>query len=322
MAITTFPLDKTSYTANALGAWLGTRTRGVYSADDNLWVVANGNMTITVKSGLAWLRKSKYWGVAVLADADTTLTIPTADAMLARCDAVSLVLDKAANTSSIVLRSGTPAMEPLCPAIRQNDDYDEVYLASIRVPAGATQISASNITDLRTDEAYCGLMRDGVTGLPTSAIRAQTDALLAQVQTELANINAGTEAMLRTTYDPQGKSKDIYAYADGKVASGVISTGVSGLSLMHSGKTVVLCLNGVKGNELAGYTVPQEYRPLATVCGLLWLNSQTSSGYLSHAFISKTGAISGQVAGTYAGGANDWNNGGYTLSGQIVWVVG
>ena len=56
MAITAFPLDNTEYTAAAMGAYLGTRTRGVFSADSNLSVSSNANMTVTVSPGLTSLQ--------------------------------------------------------------------------------------------------------------------------------------------------------------------------------------------------------------------------------------------------------------------------
>ena len=42
-----------------------------------------------------------------------------------------------------------------------------------RQPAGSAEITAASLTDTRTDEALCGLMRDGVTGIPMEALGAQ-----------------------------------------------------------------------------------------------------------------------------------------------------
>lgn len=182
LAIVAFPLDNTEYTASAMGAFLATRTRGVYSADDSLAVTANGNMTVTVGPGLAWLKAADYWGLAVCSEAAATLTVPTASSSAKRMDAVCLRLDKTGNKAELIVKPGTPAAMPVLPPLQRNDSYDEIYLAGISLAAGAVAVSAADITDLRLNEDYCGLMRDGVTGIPTAQLSAQADALMAQLR--------------------------------------------------------------------------------------------------------------------------------------------
>lgn len=191
MAIVAFPLDNTEYTASAMGAFLATRTRGVYSADDSLAVTANGNMTVTVGPGLAWLKAADYWGLAVCSEAAATLTVPTASSSAKRMDAVCLRLDKTGNKAELIVKPGTPAAMPVLPPLQRNDSYDEIYLAGISLAAGAVAVSAADITDLRLNEDYCGLMRDGVTGLPTAQITAQADALMAQLREAIQAASSG-----------------------------------------------------------------------------------------------------------------------------------
>lgn len=191
LAIVAFPLDNTEYTASAMGAFLATRTRGVYSADDSLAVTANGNMTVTVGPGLAWLKAADYWGLAVCSEAAATLTVPTASSSAKRMDAVCLRLDKTGNKAELIVKPGTPAAVPVLPPLQRNDSYDEIYLAGISLAAGAVAVSAADITDLRLNEDYCGLMRDGVTGLPTAQITAQADALMAQLREAIQAASSG-----------------------------------------------------------------------------------------------------------------------------------
>ena len=191
MAIVAFPLDNTEYTASAMGAFLATRTRGVYSADDSLAVTANGNMTVTVGPGLAWLKAADYWGLAVCSEAAVTLTVPTASSSAKRMDAVCLRLDKTGNKAELIVKPGTPAAMPVLPPLQRNDSYDEIYLAGISLAAGAVAVSAADITDLRLNEDYCGLMRDGVTGLPTAQITAQADALMEQLRQAIQAASSG-----------------------------------------------------------------------------------------------------------------------------------
>ena len=191
MAIVAFPLDNTEYTASAMGAFLATRTRGVYSADDSLAVTANGNMTVTVGPGLAWLKAADYWGLAVCSEAAANLTVPTASSSAKRMDAVCLRLDKTGNKAELIVKPGTPAAMPVLPPLQRNDSYDEIYLAGISLAAGAVAVSAADITDLRLNEDYCGLMRDGVTGLPTAQITAQADALMEQLRQAIQAASSG-----------------------------------------------------------------------------------------------------------------------------------
>ena len=191
LAIVAFPLDNTEYTASAMGAFLATRTRGVYSADDSLAVTANGNMTVTVGPGLAWLKASDYWGLAVCSEAAATLTVPTASSSAKRMDAVCLRLDKTGNKAELIVKPGTPAAMPVLPPLQRNDSYDEIYLASISLAAGQVAVSAADITDLRLNEDYCGLMRDGVTGIPTAQLSAQADALMAQLREAIQAASSG-----------------------------------------------------------------------------------------------------------------------------------
>lgn len=166
-----FPLDNTEYEANALGAWCGTRTRGVFAADGHYSVTPNGDMTVTVSPGLAWLKAGDYWGVNAYEINSQLLTIATADGALSRIDAVCIRLDKNRNVGEIVIKQGayTPQPPTIAAPVR-NLDYDEIYVATIMVRAGATAILPTDITDQRLNETYCGVMRDGVTAIPTQEL--------------------------------------------------------------------------------------------------------------------------------------------------------
>ena len=79
-----FPLDNTEYIASGLGAWHGTRTRGVFSSDTHLITTTNGDLTVTVSPGIAWIKPSEFWGAVMLLDEAQVLTSDTADGSLTR----------------------------------------------------------------------------------------------------------------------------------------------------------------------------------------------------------------------------------------------
>ena len=58
-------------------------------------------------------------------------------------------------------------------------------------PAGAASVTVSNVTDLRLNEQYCGLLRDGVTSIPTDQLQSQVDALLEQLRQNLEQAASG-----------------------------------------------------------------------------------------------------------------------------------
>ena len=191
-----------------------TRTRGVYSADGNLSVSTGGGMNVTVSPGVCFLKMGPYWGVTCLQKDSLSLPIQTADGTLSRKDAVVARIDKVANIAEIVVKAGTPASSPALPAIVRDNDYDEIYLASVTVGAGVVEITADAISDLRLDESVCGLMSDIAAKIPTDVYDAQIEAFLNRVEAELNQLNSGTASMMRATYDPQGRQADIFKEID------------------------------------------------------------------------------------------------------------
>lgn len=196
-----FPLDNTEYEANALGAWCGTRTRGVFSADGHYAVTANGDMTVTVSPGLAWLKADTYWGVNAFESNSQVLALDTADGSLSRIDAVCVRLDKNQNFGEIVIKRGAYSPQPptIAPPVRTLD-YDEIYVATIMVRAGATSILTSDITDQRLNETYCGLMRDGVTGIPTQELYNQWASWMTNFTAEAQAYYGNYQTMVADRY--------------------------------------------------------------------------------------------------------------------------
>ncbi len=195
-----FPLDNTEYEAKALGAWLAARTRGVFSADGNLSVAAVGGLNVTVSPGLSWLKMAEFWGTVCLLESTLQLQLDAADAELPRCDAVCVQLDKNLNTAAVVIKKGVPSLQPEPQAPQRDFERDEIYLACIHIAAGATDITPDNITDYRLNEDFCGLMRDGVSAIPTDVLQTQAQALIQTVADQLARVNTGSEHMLKTEY--------------------------------------------------------------------------------------------------------------------------
>lgn len=185
MSIITYPLNGVTYDAEDVSTYLCTRTSGVYSKDTNYAVSVTGARQITVAPGLAWINYDDFKGVSACSREAVALTIPDADSTLSRIDRVVLQFDTAANLTAVKLKPGTPAAAPEPPAILQNHNQYELGLCTVSVPAGSSVVTAADITDTRADEDVCGVMRDGVTGIPTAQLQAQALAIMTQLSTEL-----------------------------------------------------------------------------------------------------------------------------------------
>lgn len=225
--IKNFPNNVDEYIgAQNVMKWLHGRTSGVFGADGNLSVTANGDMTVSVSDGVGWLANDKADGTVFWNDtkeqtgSELQLAISLPDAILPRIDRIVVswdTVDYAAKPRIEVLK-GTAASPPAAPALTNNGLLRQISLAQISVAAAASKIAAIDITDERLDADVCGLVTDWIS-VDTAPMQAQFEDLLQKVKTELNRLNAGTESMLRTTYDPQGKNTDVFAYTDRKSAA-------------------------------------------------------------------------------------------------------
>ena len=184
--IITYPENGIQYYADDASGYLATRLSGVYSADEDFAVTANGDLTVTVSAGQAWVRPARFRGRSIIMEQPETVTLTAADAVRSRIDRLVLRYDAAARKTSLTVLTGTPdSASPTAPEITRTALVYDLCLAEIRRPAGSTEITAADITDTRADEDVCGVMRDGVTGIPTAQLQAQALAMMTQLSTEL-----------------------------------------------------------------------------------------------------------------------------------------
>lgn len=184
--IITYPENGIQYYADDASGYLSTRLSGVYSADEDFAVTANGDLTVTVSAGQAWVHPARFRGRSIIMEQPETVTLTAADAVRSRIDRLVLRYDAAARKTSLTVLTGTPdSASPTAPEITRTALVYDLCLAEIRRPAGSTEVTAADITDTRADEAVCGVMRDGVTGIPTAQLQAQALAIMTQLSTEL-----------------------------------------------------------------------------------------------------------------------------------------
>ena len=170
--IVLYPANGFDFDAADVAAYLAGLTSGVFSGDEDFPVTAAGGLKVTVGAGRGWVHPSRFTGYSITKREADTLTMPLADPSLPRIDRIVMRYDAGARAASLHVLQGTASSTPTAPAISRTELIYDLCLAEITRPAGSTCISTGQITDTRLDEALCGIVRDGVTGIPTDELLA------------------------------------------------------------------------------------------------------------------------------------------------------
>lgn len=170
--IVLYPANGCDFDAADVAAYLAGLTSGVFSGAEDFPVTAAGGLKVTVGAGRGWVHPSRFTGYSITKREADTLTMPLADPSLPRIDRIVMRYDAGARAASLHVLQGTASSTPTAPAISRTELIYDLCLAEITRPAGSTSISTGQITDTRLDEALCGIVRDGVTGIPTDELLA------------------------------------------------------------------------------------------------------------------------------------------------------
>lgn len=170
--IVLYPANDCDFDAADVAAYLAGLTSGVFSGAEDFPVTAAGGLKVTVGAGRGWVHPSRFTGYSITKREADTLTMPLADPSLPRIDRIVMRYDAGARAASLQVLQGTASSTPTAPAISRTELIYDLCLAEITRPAGSTSITTGLITDTRLDEALCGIVRDGVTGIPTDELLA------------------------------------------------------------------------------------------------------------------------------------------------------
>lgn len=206
MSIIAYPLEATEYTAEDVQTYLSTRTSGVYS--DEITFTPEG-MTVTVSPFLAWFNYAKFKGCSVAVTEPETLTFSPAHAVLDRIDRIALRVDFTLNKAYFTVIEGTPSSSPVPPNISKTEAVNDISPAYVKIKAGATKITPADIKSTILDYSVCGIMRDGVTRIPTSQLQSQAEALISRLHDAINEVQANSAFMLWGIYDPEKKAKPV-----------------------------------------------------------------------------------------------------------------
>ena len=197
--IITYPENGITYDADDASGYLSTRLSGVYSAEEDFSVTAQGGLSVQVSAGQAWVRPARFKGRSIIMEQPATLPLTAADAVRSRIDRVVLRYDAAAKKTSLLVLDGTPdSAAPAAPAITRTELIYDLCLAEIKRPAGSTAVTVADIYDTRADETVCGVMRDGVTGIPTGTLVQQWKAVIESMRGGSFYTRAEVDALLKS----------------------------------------------------------------------------------------------------------------------------
>ena len=187
---------------------------------DGLKVTAQSGLKVTVKAGSAYI-DGYYYELTE----DKTLTIPVNSASYVQQDSIVVRLDKVKRKMSLELKQNNAS-------VSRTSTVKELQLATIRKPVGATNLSASDITDMRPYNEVCGFVTGVVQQISTSDLFSQFTAMFNEwfngikgqlsgdvatsLQNQINEINKKIDAMptiRQGTSEPSdstGKDGDIY----------------------------------------------------------------------------------------------------------------
>lgn len=155
-------------------------TNGIFN--NELKVIANNDMTITIKEGDANIEGYRYTNTG-----DLVKTIDNADGTLNRIDNVVLRLDLTNRLISAQIIKGTFADKPVAPELVRTSTIYDLRIAKISIPAGTTTITQDLITDTRFITSDCGNVISTVQTPDTENLFIQMQTLFEKQINELNN---------------------------------------------------------------------------------------------------------------------------------------
>ena len=204
--IVLYPANGYDFDAADVAAYLAGLTSGVFSGAEDFPVTAAGGLTVTVGAGRGWVHPSRFTGYSITKREADTLALPLADPSLPRIDRIVMRYDAGARAASLQVLQGTASSTPTAPAISRTELIYDLCLAEITRPAGSTSITTGQITDTRLDEALCGLVRDGVTGIPTDELLAAAKERIATLEENASNSAAAAKDSAEAAKSSETKS--------------------------------------------------------------------------------------------------------------------
>ena len=204
--IVLYPANGFDFDAADVAAYLAGLTSGVFSGAEDFPVTAAGGLKVTVGAGRGWVHPSRFTGYSITKREADTLTMPLADPSLPRIDRIVMRYDAGARAASLQVLQGTASSTPTAPAISRTELIYDLCLAEITRPACSTAVTTGQITDTRLDEKLCGIVRDGVTGIPTDELLAAAKERIGELEEKATTSAAAAKDSAEAAKSSETKS--------------------------------------------------------------------------------------------------------------------
>jgi len=164
------------YNAADIGRYLQSLvSSGVYhTASTSLQVLAEGGLQVSVQPGEAMLANHRMEN-----DAPEYFTLAAGDT-LPRYDAIVMRLDEDNRICELAVKQGTPASDPVYPAMTRTETVKEWMLAAVYVNKLATAVTQAEITDTRSDNNVCGWVHGLIDQVDTATLFLKWEAAYQQ----------------------------------------------------------------------------------------------------------------------------------------------
>lgn len=165
-----------------------------------LQVVETDKMNVILKEGKGWIN-----GFIYINTDDLILPVDVADGVLDRIDRIVLRYGLAEREIKATVKKGDFSSSPVAPTLQRDADAYELGIADIYVKAGAISISQANITDLRLNNTYCGIVHGTVDQVDTTTLFNQYQSWfqkkMQQCNSDLENFIENKKQAFTTWYD-------------------------------------------------------------------------------------------------------------------------
>ena len=270
--IVLYPANGFDFDAADVAAYLAGLTSGVFSSAEDFPVTAAGGLKVTVGAGRGWVHPSRFTGYSITKREADTLTMPLADPSLPRIDRIVMRYDAGARAASLQVLQGTASSTPTAPAISRTELIYDLCLAEITRPAGSTSITTGQITDTRLDEALCGIVRDGVTGIPTDELLAAAKERIGGLEEKATSSAAAAKDSAEAAKSSETKSaaSEKNAKTSEKNAQRILT------DTQNAVKTVTANMNAAAGSASTAATKAGEAEKSKTAAATSATNAKAS----------------------------------------------
>lgn len=155
-----------SHFAKFFGLFAG---NGVFADPaDSMMAMSDGGMNVRISKGDCFIN-----GRAASANGDDVLTLSTGDGLYSRFDLITARLDFGERDIHPEVIEGTAAKTPVYPEMQRNDTVYDIALAAVCVRPNVIEITQADITDLRQDTDYCGIVTGMIEQIDAKNLFAQ-----------------------------------------------------------------------------------------------------------------------------------------------------